>query len=89
MGFQNGKFFELLQKLGIVVPVCFGTRLGVSLAALKGVSNWMDFKMASSLNLKKNGVLLPVCFGPRLGSSNLHVHRLWRFKILSGLHTIA
>ena len=39
---------SLFFKLGILVPVYFGTRLGVSLAAPKGVSKWMGIKMASS-----------------------------------------
>ena len=47
-GFPNGDSFELL-KLGVFVPVDFGTRLGVSLAAPKGVSQRMAFKMASLL----------------------------------------
>ena len=33
-GFQNAKF--LIYKRGILVPVCFGTCLGVSLPAPKG-----------------------------------------------------
>ena len=33
MGFQNGKFFFDILKLGILVPVYFGNGLGVSLAA--------------------------------------------------------
>ena len=38
-----------------LVLVCFGTRLGVSLAAPKGVSNWMGFKMVIFLlNFEKS-----------------------------------
>ena len=44
--FQNGKFFEFL-KLGILISICFGTRLGVSQAAPKGVSKRMGLKLAS------------------------------------------
>ena len=52
------------------VHVCFGTRLGVSLAAPKGVSKRIVFKMASSLNFEKLAslylfVVVPVWFPPR------------------------
>ena len=40
-------------NLGIFVPVCFGTRLVVSLAAPKRVSKRMGFKMASLLRFEK------------------------------------
>ena len=50
-GFQNGKFFELL-KLGILGPVCFGTCLGGSLAAPRGVSKQMGFKVTSFLSFE-------------------------------------
>ena len=50
-GFQNCKFFDSFSlKLGILVPVRFGTRLGVSLAAPKGVSKRMGLKMPSFLS---------------------------------------
>ena len=44
--------FFFILKLGILVPVYFGTPLGVSLAAPKGVSKRMVFKMVSSRILK-------------------------------------
>ena len=43
------KFFAMFT-LGMLVPVYFGTRLGVSLAAPKGVSKRMGIKMASRLS---------------------------------------
>ena len=66
--FQDGKFLEFLKlSLGILVFVCFGTRLGVSLAAPKGVSRQMDFEMASFLSFAKLAflclfVLVPIGF---------------------------
>ena len=36
--------FVISEKLGILVPVCFGARLGVSFAALKGVSKRMEYQ---------------------------------------------
>ena len=42
-----------LCKLGVLVPVCFGTRLGVSLAVPKGISKQMGFEMASSLSFSR------------------------------------
>ena len=67
-GYQNGKFFF---KLGSLVPVCFGTRLGVSLAAPKGVSKRMGIKMASflsfeNLTFRYPFVLVPVWAPPIL-----------------------
>ena len=52
MAFKIASFlFHLYKKkLGILVPVYFGTRLGVSLAAPKGVSKRMVIKMASLLS---------------------------------------
>ena len=62
--------------LGILVPVCFSTRLGVSLAAPKGVSKWMGIKMASFLSCEKVAfgcpfVLVPVWVPPRKSNITL------------------
>ena len=56
-GFQNGKFLFLQH---------FGTRLGVSLAAPKGISKWMDIKMASFLSFEILTLWYPLVFGTRL-----------------------
>ena len=54
-GHQNGwgikmaSFFEF-GKLGILVPVCFATRLGVSFSAPKGVSKRMGYQNGKFLD---------------------------------------
>ena len=44
----------LKKDLGVLVPVCFGTRLGFSLAAPKLVSKRMGIKMASFFSALKH-----------------------------------
>ena len=56
-------------KIGVLVPVCFGTSLGVSLAAPKGVSRRMCIKMASFLSFENLTfwypfVLVPIWLPP-------------------------
>ena len=80
--------FVHILKLGIVVPIYFGTLLGVSLATPKGVSKWMVFKLASSLKFERSVfkwfwcpfVLVPVWFlqGTEYRRCKLHKFRtLW------------
>ena len=78
--FWNGKFFDFLE-LGSLVPVCFRTRLGVSLAAPKGTSKRMGFDMASCLSFEKLSfwcpfVFIPVWVPPRC-CSDLFWTRVW------------
>ena len=77
------------------MPVCFGTRLGVSLAAPKGVSKRMGIKMAGylsfeNLTLSCPFVLVPVFFC-KLGASNqicTHVHETPQ-KTKRNMHKLA
>ena len=70
---KNGKFFVFeISKLGMLVSVCFEICLGVALAAPKGVSKRMGFKMASFLIFEKCSlsypfVLIPVWIPPISG----------------------
>ena len=69
------KLFDV-WKLGSLVPVCFGPRLGVSLAVPKGVWKRMGIKMASffeKLTFWCPLVLVPRYFGTRLGASKYFV----------------
>ena len=83
-GIKTDGFPESL-KLGIVVPVCFGTRLGVSFAAPKGVSKRMGFKKASFLSFEK--FFCVRWFGYLFGFLQLQAHPKIIVRLFCGLNS--
>ena len=76
MVFKMAIFFVDFLELDILVPVCFGTRLGASLAAPRGVSQRKGIKVASvsgfeNLTFWYPFVLVPVWVPPTVGSQLL------------------
>ena len=79
-----------------MLPVCFGTRLGVSLQRPKGYQT-DGFQNAKFSEFCKIDILVPVCFGTRLGSvaprersfCSMHPSHLgWRFVLSSSVQGV-